>query len=269
MVDSIIAEPQGESDAGARITYRRHPSFVDLSGQQFGRWTVLDQAISAELDHRKTWWNCRCQCGKQRIVRSYALTAGSSKSCGCLRDETIREQATARKAAKTPAVRKRDLSGQRFGRWLVVDLAPTVRMPSGRTRNLWNCVCLCGYRARIESCSLIRGRSQSCGCLKSDILRKIVKPRKAYGRRKDIDLTGERFGRWTVRAVAADIITGDGQKRRAWSCECSCGTTKPVLESSLQQGKSRSCGCLRREVLPEARRLARLRRKIERIAAAA
>lgn len=266
MAESIIASRPAESDAGARITYARHPSFRDLSGQQFARWTVIGQAISPELDHRKTWWACRCQCGEQRIVRSYALTGGTSQSCGCLRDETIKEHAAARKAAKTPIATKRDLSGKRFGRWLVVDQAPSTKMPSGRTRNLWNCVCRCGYQARIEASSLVSGRSQSCGCLKSDILRKIVKPRKArmaYGQFRDGDLTGEQFGRWTVLAAAPDHITKSGEKRPMWSCACSCGTTKDVVESNLLRGQSRSCGCLRREILPEARRLARLRRQVE------
>lgn len=168
-----------------------------------------------------------------------------------------------------------DLSRRSFGRWFVVDRARDAVQPSGRRRTMWNCVCRCGWKARVAAYSLVNGKTLSCGCLRAELRRAAgtrtvvaVRVRKAYGRRKEIDLTGERFGRWTVLEAAEDIITGDGQKRHAWSCECSCGTTKPVLETSLWSGKSRSCGCLRREVLPEARRLARLRRQVERVAAA-
>lgn len=62
-----------------------------------------------------------------------------------------------------------------------------------------------------------------------------------------IDLTNRRFGRWLV-------LRKDPKKRgvlqSAWTCICDCGTTKSgVLYSSLSSGTSKSCGCLRRELL--------------------
>jgi hypothetical protein len=56
---------------------------------------------------------------------------------------------------------------------------------------------------------------------------------------KRIDLTGTRFGRWTVLAYARDS---------KWSCVCDCGTRVVVRESHLRDGCSRSCGCLAREL---------------------
>lgn len=52
-----------------------------------------------------------------------------------------------------------DLSGRRFGRWVVVDRAEN---RSGRSH--WNCVCECGATASVASCSLTLGKSVSCGC---------------------------------------------------------------------------------------------------------
>lgn len=57
------------------------------------------------------------------------------------------------------------------------------------------------------------------------------------------DLTGQVFGRLTVvdRAPTVDGTT-------IWRCVCECGTGRSVPASKLRQGKSRSCGCLKREV---------------------
>lgn len=63
-----------------------------------------------------------------------------------------------------------------------------------------------------------------------------------------IDLTGRKFGRWTVVAFAGrrgNIPTGQS----LWECECECGQKKTVLYSSLMSGRSNSCGCIRKEGL--------------------
>lgn len=57
-----------------------------------------------------------------------------------------------------------------------------------------------------------------------------------------IDLTGKKFGRWTV------LKQGNKKGRRLyWLCKCECGTIKEVSGESLRSGKSKSCGCLRNE----------------------
>lgn len=60
--------------------------------------------------------------------------------------------------------------------------------------------------------------------------------------RKFIDITGQRFGRWTV-------LRFDQKKGREnyWWCVCDCGTEKSVATSPLNLGKSTSCGCFQRE----------------------
>lgn len=54
---------------------------VDLTGQRCGRLFVLRRAPSRE---KKTFWTCRCDCGKVYDVQANALRRGSTKSCGCL-----------------------------------------------------------------------------------------------------------------------------------------------------------------------------------------
>lgn len=55
-------------------------------------------------------------------------------------------------------------------------------------------------------------------------------------------MKGRKFGRWRVIST---VIRRDG--RRFWGCECDCGVLKQVYEQSLKAGRSRSCGCLRKE----------------------
>lgn len=58
-----------------------------------------------------------------------------------------------------------------------------------------------------------------------------------------IDLTDQRFGRWTVESYA-----GRRGRKPYWACRCDCGGAKIVHGSHLKDGRSRSCGCLNREV---------------------
>lgn len=60
---------------------------VDISGQRFGRLTVLH----VEGKYRSAIsWKCLCDCGKQTTVNGVSLRNGNTKSCGCLqRDRRI------------------------------------------------------------------------------------------------------------------------------------------------------------------------------------
>lgn len=58
---------------------------VDISGQRFGRLTVVQQeGINAQ---RKAMWLCRCDCGTELIVSGDNLRNGHTQSCGCLKPE--------------------------------------------------------------------------------------------------------------------------------------------------------------------------------------
>lgn len=56
---------------------------------------------------------------------------------------------------------------------------------------------------------------------------------------------GERFGRLVVVRRAAD-----GARRKVrFLCRCDCGNDVTVLADSLRNGTTKSCGCLRRELM--------------------
>lgn len=61
--------------------------------------------------------------------------------------------------------------------------------------------------------------------------------------RKGLDLLDRRFGRLIVISKT-DKRSGDSVM---WLCQCDCGNTKEINGSSLVQGDTKSCGCLRKE----------------------
>lgn len=62
----------------------------NLSGQRFGRLLALDSEKTTARQER--CWRCVCDCGNEVVVRSRCLRRGDTKSCGCLRVDTIKQQ---------------------------------------------------------------------------------------------------------------------------------------------------------------------------------
>lgn len=54
--------------------------FVDLTGQCFGHWKVLERA---NKKGKQAYWVCMCDCGVVKVVGASSLRNGTSKSCGC------------------------------------------------------------------------------------------------------------------------------------------------------------------------------------------
>lgn len=57
------------------------------------------------------------------------------------------------------------------------------------------------------------------------------------------DLTGLKFGRLTV------LFQAETTSRTRWFCRCECGNTSTVFGNALMQGLSKSCGCLKSELV--------------------
>lgn len=71
---------------------------VDLTGQVFGRLSVLSRAGNLG---RKAAWLCQCACGNECTVRSDHLMGARVLSCGCYRVEKSTVQATTHGLSKT------------------------------------------------------------------------------------------------------------------------------------------------------------------------
>ena len=121
----------------------------DLTGVQFGRWTVLYRNRKQE---EPDLLDVPMRCGTERAVAAYCLKSGSSRSCGCLR--------------KLNANVRLDIANRRFGR--LVALFPTEKRSQGGSV-YWHCRCDCGNEVDVTDGALISGGWKSCGCLKKEI----------------------------------------------------------------------------------------------------
>jgi hypothetical protein len=72
----------------------RNKRVVDLTGQRFGRLTVLHRA-SRQPDGRARW-ACQCVCGRESVVDGKSLRSGNTRSCGCLSRDKASERMASR-----------------------------------------------------------------------------------------------------------------------------------------------------------------------------
>ena len=79
--------------------------YIDLTGQTFGRWKVLN-FVKIDKKTRNAIWHCQCNCENhtERDLLGYQLTTGISTSCGCYQKE---------KAIITGRNKAKDLTGQK------------------------------------------------------------------------------------------------------------------------------------------------------------
>lgn len=114
-----------------------------------------------------------------------------------------------------------NLIGKVFGYLTVIAEAP--RSPTGRVT--WLCRCVCGTEKEYLAGNLIPGQNSSCGCSLNN------------------DLSKQKFGRLQPICRRPNIGI-----RTIWLCKCDCGVEKEIPAASLTSGRTKSCGCLRKEV---------------------
>ena len=149
----------------------------DLTGKKFGELTVLEQ----DLDYLGSGihWKCKCSCGNVRSYRTLLLEKGNVKSCGCLSRKMSSER------------RFDDITGQRFGKLVVVEIDHVKQDNNGNNSIYWLCHCDCGNDKVVQADVLRRGETVSCGCHQSQQLG-------LRAAERTIDLLGKRFGKLIV-----------------------------------------------------------------------
>lgn len=221
-----------------------HTRLNSLKGKQFGEWEVLEYAGEYK-------WKCRCSCGVERIVDSYSLTSGHSKSCGHdkltdLTGKTINEWHVIKYLGKKMYLCQcscgeiREVSGKDLrnnhskscghgnsGKYLIntnneiIDLTGDTigqwKVIDYAGKGRWNCICECGNKATVLGTSLRFGKSKSCG----------------HNSGKLEDLTGKTFGELYVERYIGDTY---------WECTCSCSKKINVKGRYLRDGAKRDCG---------------------------
>lgn len=194
----------------------------DLTGQRFGKLTVL--GIDTDKPARGFYWKCLCDCGNIKSYQSSHLKNGKVISCGC----ESRKKASERQF--------KDITGQRFGRLIVLGIDGKKYDNHGNSEYYWKCRCDCGNEIIVRGTVLRRKDTKSCGCLQAEesMLR---------AKERTIDLTGKRFGLLTVleRVENTEFDNNLG----TWKCKCDCGNEKYADGYYLRKGMISSCGCLK------------------------
>lgn len=102
--------------------------------------------------------------------------------------------------------------------------------PKGEVHHKVDCMCECGNKTSIIHQSVLHNKIKSCGCSRRD------KPPKGLGLK---------FGLWTILGWG-QTIHRKNRDIRMISCRCDCGVVCDVDHSSVIDGRSSSCGCVRR-----------------------
>lgn len=182
----------------------------DLLNQRFGSLVIVEKTPN-KTKNRSRIWRCLCDCGKEHLASTSALTTGNCKSCGCM---------SFMNRKYIPKL------GMHYGSLVYAGEAPRIIRPS-KTLSAGYFVCKCGEEVIKGFQEVMQGTITSCGCMK--------------GKKKVSDITGEKFGRLTAIESTGKRVSGG----YIWRCQCDCGNFTEHPVGALNYGSAVSCGCLR------------------------
>lgn len=189
------------------------PVAKDITNHEFGYWKALRFSHKTKSRNGISYfWRCQCKCGVIKDVDKRRLTNGTSKSCGCWRDE----------------IREINIANVKFGKLTAASIAYKKECKSG-TIHYWKFLCECGNEKIIRKGAVTSLKTTNCGCVEYGLpinfipegsrLRFIEQTRKAY------DVEGKHF-----MAKA--------------KYQCVCGNISEIDIAKVKNGHTRSCGCL-------------------------
>lgn len=117
---------------------------------------------------------------------------------------------------------KRDLTGQRFGKLVVLQRTENPQKQTHST-DYWLCRCDCGNETVVLGSNLTRGHTTSCGCKKLH------------------DLTGRHIGKLTVICRSDQYAKRGSRQVRLWKCVCDCGNITYKATDTLTSDMENSC----------------------------
>lgn len=126
-----------------------------------------------------------------------------------------------------------DLTGKRFGKFIIIKRGEDSIRPSGKRETVWLCHCDCGKEFNVGVSHLYNNHTQSCGCLHETANQKRI-----------INLENKRFGKLVVIRRTENYIQPSNKKRLQWECVCDCGNKIIIRGDSLTNNNTRSCGCI-------------------------
>ena len=192
---------------------------IDMTGWYMPEHGVLNSHLTVICEDKeyskknnlakRTYWLCKCDCGNTTIVSGQNLREGRTISCGCQKN----------------ANKRRQLTGQRFDRLIVLEYSKS----SDSGQAIWKCQCDCGNIIYVRANDLLRGHTKSCGCYRKDKISELY----------TIDSVGQKYGKLTVLKYLYNK-----NRSRIYLCQCDCGNTCEVDINAVRTGNTQSCGCI-------------------------
>lgn len=127
-----------------------NPGQKDLTGMRFGKLICIEPSDQKNEKGSGSIWKCRCDCGNDCLAVSRQLIQGYKKSCGCLGHPPLK-----------------NFIGKRFSQLTVIAY---IGKRDGMHR--WKCRCDCGKETIVGQTLLQTGKTKSCGCLQSIVIKK-------------------------------------------------------------------------------------------------
>lgn len=87
----------------------------NLAGQKIGLLTVLERSTNSKS--KSIRWLCKCDCGNEKIILSYSITRGDTRSCGCLTKNSALWNAFDRAFEKQNRTRLSVLNPKEYASW--------------------------------------------------------------------------------------------------------------------------------------------------------
>ena len=133
------------------------------------------------------------------------------------------------------------LIGTQINKWTVLDIVEHRGKDKGYIYA--KCQCVCGTIRDVRLSKLLNNECEDCGCGHQNRLREAMKKKYEH-------LIGTQINGCTI----LEIIPPSGKRTSAYAlCKCQCGTIKEVKISYITNGRSKDCGCVRKETLKEVR----------------
>lgn len=197
---------------------------TDLTGKQFGHLKVLN------YNEETKKWICQCDCGKITEVMSYNLRLGNTKSCGHLKNG---------KGVKRH--REINIMNEQIGQLLVTDV--------NQITGLATCKCLeCKRIVQFPISKVVemkKSRKKSITCGLDGCVYKRNERKKGTTIRKNT-----RFGELVVLERLPNKVIKSKNSISSipmYLCLCSCGKKIEVQGRYLIDGRTKSCGCLKKK----------------------
>lgn len=209
---------------------RKHPEYLE-KGMRFSKLTVIcvdegSKIKNGEVSKPVNWkYICKCDCGRTVSVLRWSLLEGVKVSCGC---DTF----------KSPQYLQ---SGEIYNDWKIIGISKNGKLDSNGEKIIpqrwrYDCKCLkCGRIRSITKWSLFKGDKPPCIC--SNLIE-----------------VGRIFGRLTVLSLNDEANLSLPIRSWEYVCKCKCGKIISRNRTALMSGKTKSCGCLKKEKASKRKR---------------